>query len=83
MAVKKKATKRKTGAKKRKARIGKKAASPATVTVNGKRYTKKMCSLTKPEAQKKAKAHRERGASKFAVVRKNTAGKGYCLYARG
>lgn len=82
MAVKKKATKRKTGAKKRKARVGK-AASPATVTVNGKRYTKKMCSLTKPEAVKKAKTHREKGANKFAVVRKNTAGKGYCLYARG
>jgi len=82
MAVKKKATKRKTGAKKRKARVGT-AASPATVTVNGKRYTKKMCSLTKPEAAKKAKNHREKGAKKFAIVRKNTAGKGYCLYARG
>jgi len=82
MAVKKKATKRKTGAKKRKARVGAKV-SPATVTVNGKRYTKKACSLTKPEAAKKAKNHREKGATKFAVVRKNTAGKGYCLYARG
>ena len=82
MAVKKKATKRKTGAKKRKPRVGA-VASPAAVTVNGKRYTKKMCSLTKPEAVKKAKAHRERGAKKFAIVRKNTAGKGYCLYARG
>ncbi len=78
------AKRRKTGApkRKRKARVGA-AASPATVTVNGKRYTKKMCSLTKPAAQKKAKTHREKGASKFAIVRKNTAGKGYCLYARG
>jgi hypothetical protein len=82
MAVKKKATKRKTGAKKRKARVGA-ASSPATVTVNGKRYRKKMCSLTEPEAQKKAKTHREKGAKKFAIVRKNKSGKGYCLYARG
>lgn len=81
MAIKRKT--RKTGAKRRKPRVGAKAASPATVTVNGKRYTKKMCSLTKPEAQKKAKNHREKGATKFAIVRKNTAGKGYCLYARG
>ncbi|HRS75103.1 MAG TPA: hypothetical protein P5282_09200 [Anaerolineaceae bacterium] len=78
------AKRRKSGAPKRKkARVGAAKASPATVTVNGKRYTKKMCSLTKPEAQKKAKLHRERGAAKFALVRKNTAGKGYCLYARG
>lgn len=78
------AKRRKPGApkRKRKARVGAKA-SPATVTVNGKRYTKKMCSLTKPEAQKKAKNHREKSATKFAIVRKNTAGKGYCLYARG
>ena len=88
MALRKKtstAKRRKTGApkRKRKARAGAKAASPATITVNGKRYTKKMCSLTKPEAQKKAKNHREKGATKFAVVRKNTTGKGYCLFARG
>lgn len=82
MAIGKKRKTRKTGAKKRKPRVGAKA-SPATVTVGGKRYTKKMCSLTKPAAQKKAKNHREKGKTKFAIVRKNTAGKGYCLYARG
>lgn len=83
MAIGKKRKTRKTGAKKRKSRVGEKAASPATVSVNGKRYSKKMCSLTKPEAVKKAKAHREKGKTKYAIVRKNTAGKGYCLYARG
>lgn len=80
MAVKKKATKRKTGAKKRKARVG---ASPATIIINGKRYTKKVCGLTKLDAQKKAKAHREKGANKFAVTRKNKVGAGYCMFARG
>ena len=84
MAIGKKRKTRKTGAKKRKARVGAKAkASPATVTVAGKRYTKKMCSLTKTEAKAKAKTHRSKGANKFAIVRKNTAGKGFCLYARG
>lgn len=82
MAIGKKRKTRKTGAKKRKARVGK-APSPATVTVAGKTYRKKMCSLTKAAATKKAKTHRAKGTGKYAIVRKNTAGKGFCLYARG
>jgi len=81
MAVKKKATKRKTGAKKRKSRVG--AASPQTIVVGGKRYTKKMCSLTKTEAKKKQAAHKAKGTQKGALVRPNTAGKGFCLFTRG
>jgi len=72
----------KKGAKKRKAKVGK-AASPATISLFGRRYKKSMCALTKADATSKANAHRAKGAGKGAVVKKNAAGAGYCLYKRG
>lgn len=83
MAIAKRRTsttaKRKPSAtKKRKAKV---AGSPATISMFGRRYKKSLCSLTKADADKKAGARR--AAGKGAAVKKNTGGKGYCLYVRG
>lgn len=70
--------KKPSATKRRKARV---AGSPSTITLFGRRYTKKMCSLTKADATAKAKARRATG--KGAAVKKNAGGTGYCLYTRG
>lgn len=84
ISKRKSTSRRKPGAKapgrKRKAKVG---ASPKTMTISGERFTKAACGLTKPEAQKRAANHRAKGASKKARVVPNTAGKGFCVFARG
>lgn len=78
---------RKPGAKapgrKRKTRVSGVAATPATKVIGGQRFTKMACGLTKTEAGKKAENHRAKGKAQKARVVKNTAGKGYCVFARG
>lgn len=76
---------RKPGAKapgrKRKTKV---AATPTkTKVIGGERFTKVACGLTKPEASKRATNHRKKSVAAKARVVKNTAGKGYCIYARG
>lgn len=71
-----------SASKKRKAKVGGASvnATPATITLFGRRYKKSMCGLTKVDATKKATARR--AAGKGAAIKKSP-GKGYCLYTRG
>lgn len=85
IAKKRKSTRRrKPGAskapgRKRKARVGKSASS--TVKIGGETFTKRACSLTKTDAQKRAANYRAKG--KRARTFRNTNGKGYCVATRG
>jgi hypothetical protein len=79
MAVKKKATKRKTGAKKRKARVGVAAAPKSRIKIGALNFTKSSCHSTKTDAKKRADGVRARGTR--ARVIKN--GKAYCVYTGG
>ncbi len=80
MAVKKKTTKRKTGAKKRKARVGTTAAAPKSrIKISGVNFSKSSCHGTKTDAKKRAEGVRARGTR--ARVIKN--GKAYCVYTGG
>ena len=83
MAIGKKRKTRKTGAKKRKARVGAKAASPKTRKFNGETFTKLVCGVTKAVGGKRAASHKSKGTTKKARVVKNDSGKGWCVYARG
>lgn len=78
MAVKKKATKRKTGAKKRKARVGV-AAPKSRIKISGVNFSKSSCHSTKTDAKKRADGVRARG-TRARVIK---SGKAYCVYTGG
>lgn len=78
MAVKKKATKRKTGAKKRKARVG--VADPKSrIKISGVNFSRSSCHSTKTDAKKRADGVRARG-TRARVIK---SGKAYCVYTGG
>jgi len=78
MAVKKKATKRKTGAKRKKARVG--AAAPKSrIKIGALNFTKSSCHGTKTDAKKRADGVRSKG-TRARVIK---SGKAYCVYTGG
>lgn len=77
MAVKKKATKRKTGAKKRKARVG--ASPKSRIKIGALNFTKSSCHGTKTDAKKRADGVRSKG-TRARVIK---SGKAYCVYTGG
>lgn len=77
MAVKRKATKRKSGAKKRKARVG--AAPKSRIKIGALNFTKSSCHSTKTDAKKRADGVRTKG-TRARVIK---SGKAYCVYTGG
>lgn len=78
MAVKKKATKRKTGANKRKSRVS--AAAPKSrIKIGALNFSKSSCHSTKTDAKKRADGVRSKG-TRARVIKY---GKAYCVYTGG
>lgn len=78
MAIGKKRKTRKTGAKKRKARVG--AAAPKSrIKISGVNFSKSSCHGTKTDAKKRADGVRAKG-TRARVIK---SGKAYCVYTGG
>lgn len=77
MAIGKKRKTRKTGAKKRKARVG--ASPKSRIKISGVNYSKSSCHRTKTDAKKRADSVRSNGTR----ARVLQSGKGFCVYTGG